>query len=588
MDIIRTTSLAALFAVCACSSGDSVGPPPGGGGLNPCGDGSTPTLVSLATGDVKVVSDPAAIGCTELATDDGEDGVFLVVAANANTDPDSIPTIVVADSSGGADVLADAAPLATARSRGAAPARTIEPSTLASEARASVAAEARFRAMERQVLRLGSAGSMRSAASLLRSTGPAGGVSAASAPSLGDTLTYKVPDPTASNACTNYTSVKAVVKAVGEHGILVQDVKAPSGGFTPSDFTAIAAEFDDIIYPTDIAHFGNSSDIDANGHVVLLYTPVVNAATDRGSESVTQGFFFGGDLFPTSACAQSNLAEIFYLIVPDPNGQFSDRRTSADVRENTRGTIAHEFQHMINLGVRIREDAPDESTWLNEGLSHLAEEIVGRAENGFADDKELTIDDVADQTDSLKDFNAFFGQNLVRFRNWLRAPGKLGATSTHADTSLAVRGAAWALLRWSADHYGAGDLPAFTRALVAGPEAGVANLTKRAGVPFDSLMAGWMVANFVDDANVPGISTRYSYRSWDMRDVEAAVNQGVYPLVPTQLSSGQSVSATAPSAGGSYFILGTAASGRTIIGALDSGGGNVRYKGARLYIVRLE
>ena len=577
--------MAALLAICACSSGDSVAPPPGVG-LNPCGDGRTPTLVTLPTGGVKVVSDPADIGCTELATSDGGSGTFLLVVANANSDPDSIPDIVVADSAGGSEVLADVAPLALPKS-GEAAVLSVEPSVLLSEARASVAAEARFRAMERRVLRLGSSGSMQNAASLLRSTAPMGDVSTAAVPSLGDTLSYNVPNPNASNACTDYTSVKAVVKAVGEHGILVQDVNAPGGGFGSGDFNAIAAEFDDIIYPTDIAHFGNPSDIDANGHVVLLYTPVVNAATKRGSESVTQGFFFGGDLFPTSTCKQSNLAEIFYLIVPDPTGTFSDRRTADGVRENTRGTIAHEFQHMINLGVRIRENAPDEDTWLNEGLSHFAEEIVGRAENGFADDQELKIADVADSPD-LKDFNAFFGQNLVRFRNWLRAPGVLGATSEHADTSLSVRGAAWALLRWSADQYGDGNLPAFTRALVSGPETGVANLTKRAGVPFDSLMAGWMVANFADNAGVPGLATRYGYRSWDIRDVEAAVNQGVFPLVPTQLTTGHSTTAKAPSAAGSYFLVGTSESERTIVGALDPRGGSVSYKGARLYILRLE
>lgn len=583
MSILRTSSLVALLAVCACGGGDSVGPPPPGGGLNPCSDGSTPTVVKLPVGGVSVVSDPAAIGCTELATDDGGAGTFLVVAANANTDPDSIPSFVVADSSGGAAVVADLSPLAMSRTDVTA----IEPSTLLADARASVAAEARFRAMERRVLRLGDAGGLQTAASLLRSTGPMDGVSAAAVPSLGDTLTYKVPDPNASNACTDFTSVKAVVKAVGTHGILAQDVNAPSGGFTSSDFTAIAAEFDDKIYQTDITYFGSPSDIDANSHVVLLYTPIVNAATKRGSQAVTQGFFFGGDLFPTSQCAQSNLAEIFYLIVPDPDAKFSDVRTSADVRENTRGTIAHEFQHMINLGVRIRENAPDEDTWLNEGLSHFAEEIVGRAENNFQPFQELAITDVVDQPDQ-KDFNAFFGQNLVRFSKWLSSPGKLGATSEHADTSLAVRGAAWALLRWSADQYANNNLPAFTRALVSGPEAGVANLTRRAGVPFDSLMAGWMVANFVDNGGVPGISTRYSYRSWNVRNVEAAVNKGVYPLVATQILAGKSATGTAPSAGGSYYILGTSASDRTIIGELDTAGGAVRYKGARLYIVRLD
>jgi hypothetical protein len=96
------------------------------------------------------------------------------------------------------------------------------------------------------------------------------------------------------------------------------------------------------------------------------------------------------------------------------------------------------------------------------------------------------------------------------------------------------------------------------------------------------------VANFVDNGGVPGLSSRYSYRSWDIRNVEAAVNQGVFPLVPAQLSAGKSAAGKAPSAGGSYFILGTAASDRTIIGELDTTGGTVRYKGARLYIVRVE
>lgn len=578
--------MAAVVALCACGSQEPVSPPPGGG-LNPCGAGGTPTVVTLPVGGVRVVDNSSAIGCTELSTDDGGAGTFLVVAANANTTPDSIPSFVLADSAA-ASIVANVAPLKTTKTLSGADVSAIEPSQLVADARASVSAETHFRAMEHRVLRLGDRGSLQTAASLLRSTGTMGGVSTAEVPSVGDTLSYKVPDPNASNACADFTNVKAVVKAVGDHGILAQDVDAPSGGFSASDFSAIAAEFDDIIYATDIDHFGNPSDIDGNAHVVLLYTPVVNAATKRGSESVTQGFFFGGDLFPTSQCAQSNLGEVFYLIVPDPNAKFSDKRTSADVRENTRGTIAHEFQHMINLGVRIREAAPDEETWLNEGLSHFAEEIVGRAEHGFSDNQELTINDVADQANNLKDFNAFFGQNLVRFRNWLRAPGELGATSEHADTSLAVRGAAWALLRWSADHYSNDDLAAFTRALVAGPETGVANLTARSGVPFDSLMAGWMVANFVDNGEVPDLASRYSYLSWDIRNVEAAVNQGVYPLTPTQLASGQTAAGTAPSAGGSYYILSTSGTDHAIIGELDTAGGTVTYTGARLYIVRLE
>ena len=55
-----------------------------------------------------------------------------------------------------------------------------------------------------------------------------------------------------------------------------------------------------------------------------------------------------------------------------------------------------------------------------------------------------------------------------------------------------------------------------------------------------------------------------------------------------QLSTGQAAAGTAPSAGGSYYILGTSASDRTLIGELDTVGGVVTYTGARLYIVRIE
>ncbi|HEY9515165.1 MAG TPA: hypothetical protein VIQ74_05730 [Gemmatimonadaceae bacterium] len=545
-------------------------------------------VVSLPVGGVAVLSDRAAIGCAELAAADGGVGKFLVVAANADTAPDNKPDFVLADSSVSitfANVTGQRSGALT--QRGAGPELSSAMAQL--EAGASVSAEARLRAMERRVLRLGDRRSLRGAAQLQRSTGVLGQVSAQSTPTTGDTLSYKVPDAKSDNACEDFTQVRAVVKAVGQHGILVQDVNSPAGGFSSADFTAIADEFDKVIYTADTVHFGSPLDIDNNGHVVLLYTPIVNAITERGSGSVTEGFFFGGDLFPVSQCKQSNGAEIFYLIVPDPDAKFSDKREAASVRENTRGTIAHEFQHMINLSVRIRNDVPDETTWLNEGLSHFAEELVGRKVRGFNDTQELAIADVADQLNGLKDFNAFFGQNLVRFRNWLRAPGDIGATSEHADTSLAVRGASWALLRWSADQYAKGNVAAFTRALVAGPESGVRNLTARAGVAFDSLMAGWMVANFADNNGITGINDRYTYISWNIRNVETAVNQGDgFPLVVTSLAQDQSLNGTAPSAGGSYFQLTTSSGSRTIIGQLDSAGGAATYTGARLYILRIE
>ncbi len=70
---------------------------------------------------------------------------------------------------------------------------------------------------------------------------------------------------------------------------------------------------------------------------------------------------------------------MFYVLVPDPNAVFSDKRAFADIQSLTPGTLAHEYQHLINAGRRLyvntTSDYP-EAVWLNEGLSHIAEELL--------------------------------------------------------------------------------------------------------------------------------------------------------------------------------------------------------------------
>ncbi|HEY7893299.1 MAG TPA: hypothetical protein VIC24_00215 [Gemmatimonadaceae bacterium] len=568
-------ALAALAAAAAC--GSSTTQPMNNNGA-PCPGSAQKTVVSLAEGGVQAVTVPANLDCVSLATSDGAAGSFLVVAANADTKPDVT----------GAYDLAVAQPTTPAGDMMAA--GRIRSAAIASDLSGALGstAEGRFRAMERRVLHLDQPSARSAASAFMRRASV--GVHTESVPNVGDTLTFNVPNANATNSCATFTTQRAVVKTVGVHGIIVQDVTAPAGGFTPAAFDSIEAEFDQIIYPTDTVHFGSPSDIDGNGRVFLLFTPQVNAATPRGSRGILAGFFFDGDLFPSTgnnSCAESNEAEIFYLLTPDPNGQFSDVRSTSSVRQSIRGTIAHEFQHMINAGVRLlSENAPDEATWLNEGLSHFAEELVGRAEDNFSDTQKLVIGDVADFP-ALNNFNAFFGQNMGRLREFMLNPGTLGATSTHADTSLAVRGAAWSLLRYSADHYAGGNVAAFTRALVAGPDTGVANLVARTGTSFDSVAAGWLPSLYTSDDSISGLPARYTYLSWDIRSIEAAVNSGTFPLVASTLSAGNTASGSVSSAAANYYVVGVPASGTVLLGELTSNGGPVTYAGARLYIVRL-
>jgi hypothetical protein len=575
---------AAVLALGACSGHEPTPPPPPSGNAAACAAGSSPATIALPVGGVGILDSPPSLNCVRLSAAGGGAGSFAVIGANASPTPDEVGRYAMVDSTSSATLANLRAPRATVAASRLPGGMSIAGMSIALTGGSAM--DGRLRAMERRVLRLNDPRRMQAARSLLSASRVPSRVSAAAVPHVGDTLKYKVPDPNANDACTTFDTVRAVVQTVGTHGIILQDVNAPSGGFTAADFASISDEFDSKIYPTDTIHFGGPSDIDQNGHVLILYTPIVNAATKRGDTGILEGFFFGGDLFPVSNCKQSNEAEIFYLIVPDPAGKFSDVRSVSNVRQDTRGTIAHEFQHMINLGVRIRENAPDEATWLNEALSHFAEELVGRAERGFSDMQPLTIQDVADFSNNLNDFNAFFGQNLARFKLWLLNPGQLGATSTHADTSLAVRGAAWSLVRWSSDQFSGGNVAAFTRALVAGPDTSVANITARAGVPFDTLMAGWLVANVASNDSIAGLPPRYTYLSWNIRSVESAVNNTLYPLAITQLASGQTAMSSTASAAGNYFQLSLSPSGQAIIGMADSTGGPVKFGGARMYVVR--
>src|SRR5204863_8605906 len=75
----------------------------------------------------------------------------------------------------------------------------------------------------------------------------------------------------------------------------------------------------------------------------------------------------------------SNFAEMFYLIVPDPSGTINGNvRTKAEVTQSSISVLAHEYQHLINAARRLYiNDAEDfEEVWLNEGLSHIAEELL--------------------------------------------------------------------------------------------------------------------------------------------------------------------------------------------------------------------
>jgi hypothetical protein len=532
---------------------------------------SGPTTVDPALGSAAIVKSSDANGCIKIPSSSSF-GQYLVIAANENPLPDQVANYAI-KSDEGENVPSNTlltSPLKVAASL-QAPVADIPGSVQASF-------EAKLRRMERRDLDFKVA--QRAYAARSVSSGVRQSVSAA-VPNVGDQTTFKVPATFDSQgnstgggcAVGKFTSVTATVKYVSNRAILYLDNTSPSGGFTDQDFQEIANEFDNLIYPTDVDYFGTPLDLDSNSRIIILYTPLVNKLTPAGSGGFVGGFFFVGDLFPssgTNSCPQSNVAEIFYALAPDPNGTINNNvRSTAAVRQGTRGTLAHEFQHMINGSERIRSTVTNEfeATWLDEALAHYAEDLNGRVLRGYNDTGNYTD---AQLRVNINDYAAFFFQNFARLNLYLKNPGPLSPTSRMADTSLAVRGAAWALVRYTADHYApGGNIKTFIRSLVPGPDTGVVNLTNHAdNVSFSELISGWMVANYADDIGINNLQTKYTYKTYDMRDAVRHVvsnqpAQQIYPLNPVSIQgTGFGLGGlTAMSGSGNYFLFSRAAGG---------------------------
>ena len=538
--------------------------------------------ISLTAGQVRMLSGPDAVACIKLSPTSGSSD-FLFITANAELAQDNTGfyTVVL---SGSVAAIAEAAR-----------AMIFDPQAyLQQQAIQQVdEAEDNVRAQEVSLFRRVHP-AVREAAR--RESGAALAISAAIA-NEGDTVSIRVPDLNASNLCTTgYKEIRAVVKKTTPHSTIVQDVAAPVPGFTSSDFTEIGNEFESLIYPTDTTYFGKETDRNADGRVTILYTPEVNRATEAGSQGFVAGFFWGGDLVKKSEyaqlqipCPQTNEQEIFYMLVPDPSGTInSNPRSVATVKQNTRGTIAHEFQHMINQGHRLLSPVVDsaETTWLNEGLSHFAEEIVGRAKLGYSDFQRLTFAQV--NAPSTADYDAFFRQNLLRYRTWMQRPDTSSPTSNASRNQLAPRGAAWMFLRYATDFHSGGNMKSYLRNIVNGPDIGLRNLLQHSnGAQFDDLLSGWLISQFTDGLPIPNLPARYTMKSWVVRDVmTSSHSSNTFPLLVTPLPD--NVQTKSISGSGNYFRLTrVGASPLTTFRMMAPGGSMVGFQGARVYVVRI-
>jgi hypothetical protein len=496
----RSTSLFGLL----CSAAFAFG----------CGNGSEPNPTGLdcsAVNPVGLVAGAHAVqdaqtACVRLPAASSQGAEYLYVALSTQgqvvDEGDSVGYAV----RGSSPAVASVAPMTRAFSR--AP-RTSNP---------AAAFHARLRAREREL--------SRSPATALFDRGRIS-ATVAVPPVVGDKRTFKV---CATPQCNNFVESSATAKVVGQRVAIFLDDTVPAGGYTQSDLTTVGQLFDTQLYPIDTTAFGRESDIDNNGVVVVLLTPRVNQLSPNCNTdaSVILGYFFGLDLLPSQA--NSNDGEIFYGLVPDPNNSACNI-TKSFATDNLAPVFIHEFQHMISFGQHVlTRQGEAEVTWLNEGLSHFAEELGGRQvpdancpDFTSCEDEFLGNGDLSNAFGYLSDPESFF----------LIEPAS-------SQGELEERGANWLFVRWLADHFASDTILGtdLTRRLDATSLLGSANVASQTGVDFSTLVTEWQMANYLDD--LPGFTEptgRLRYKSWNFRAI-AAANSRPYPLVPDSTTTG--------------------------------------------------
>jgi hypothetical protein len=337
-------------------------------------------------------------------------------------------------------------------------------------------------------------------------------------PVPGEERTFKV---CATPDCDSFVDAVATAEVVTDGVAIFLDNAPPAGGFTPTDLEGIGALFDNQLYPIDTTAFGRESDIDGDGVVIVLLTQRVNDLSPNceADGNVILGYFFGLDLLPQ--LANSNAGEIFYGAVPDPSRPECFEKEF--ITSHLSPLFIHEFQHMISFNQHaLLRDGEAEQTWLNEGLSHFAEELGGR----------LVPDSECQPTfDSCETQFLLFGGDLNNAQSYLSRPDTSFLIEPgNSGGELPERGANWLFVRWIADHFAATQPQGteLTRALLQTSRRGSDNVSAVTGQPFDELVSEWQLANYVDD--LPGftpVNPRLQYLSWNFRDVFAP-----YPLAP--------------------------------------------------------
>ena len=361
--------------------------------------------------------------------------------------------------------------------------------------------------------------------------------------------------------CQTRVTVGATLQALGQKVAIFVDRSAPAApeGLDSSDLAQLAQLMDTKLYAIDTVNFGRPSDIDGNGRVIVLMTPIVNQlVTTQECETVgfILGFFFGADLDPRFNF-MFNKGEIYYSLVADSLGLFSCSHPRSSIKRLTPRTFVHELQHLINFSQHVvgkPVGSLAEEGWLDEGLSTYAEEITGRS---YVDP---TITNPID-TQTYRRYLAF-GDEIDAWYYYSN-PDMYYLEIPEDNGTVGEIGASWLFTRYLMDQYG----PGLAMKLANTTMHGSANIMAQTGADFTTLLNHWALANYLDD--YPGFPTppELQFTSWNFRSAFDSLQRSVrgtfgdsvdftppYPLIPLTFSASAISYGGMLRAGSGYYL----------------------------------
>lgn len=273
-----------------------------------------------------------------------------------------------------------------------------------------------------------------------------------------------------SNVDTNRNFlITAVLRYVGENTYFwIEEGVA----YDQDDLQALGDTFDQEIVPTNREFFGHewNPGIDGDPHIYIVYA--------SGLGRSLAGYFSSADELHPLAHEYSNAHEMF-LINADNVYLWE---------EYIYGTLAHEYQHMIHWYTDRNE-----STWVNEGFSMLAELLNGYDVGGHD--------------------NSYLSQTDIQLTDW---GDDLGSNSSYY-------GASFLFMTYFLDRFG----EEASKALVAQPENSIESIdqvledmniidpTTHRLITAEDVFVDWAVANILQD---PSLSDgRFGYKIYNPR-----------------------------------------------------------------------